>query len=115
MKRDVAFYVERGFDQTSAEYFASGRRKAVSVKPLLNNVLLVTFDNGETKLYDMAPAIRPDTVFAVLADAGTFNRAYIDENNDIAWDIDPRVDRSIVWNNKVDISTDTCYLEGSAA
>ena len=63
----------------------------------------------------MAPVIRPGTVFAFLADEGAFERVYIDENNDIAWDIDPEVDSTAVWSNKVDISADTCYLEGRAA
>ena len=115
MQHDVTFYTKRGFDYKTAEYFASGRRKATAVKPLPDKSLLVTFDNGEMRFYDMTPLISPGTVFAFLADEGTFERAYIDENHDIAWDIDPQVDSAVVWNNKVDISADTCYLEGKVA
>ena len=115
MQHDVTFYIKRGFNQKAAEYFASGRRRATSVKPLPDKSLLVTFDNGEARFYDMAPVIWPGTVFAFLEDKAAFERAYIDENNDIAWDIDPEVDSTVVWSNKVDISADTCYLEGKAA
>ena len=115
MQHDVTFYLKHGFDQKAAEYFVSGRRRATSVRPLPDKSLLVTFDNGEARLYDMTPVIQPGTVFAFLADETAFERVYIDENNDIAWDIDPEVDSAVVWNNKVDISADTCYLEGRAA
>ena len=110
MQHDVTFYTKRGFDYKTAEYFASGRRKATAVKPLPDKSLLVTFYNGEMRFYDMTPLICPGTAFAFLADEGAFERAYIDENHDIAWDIDPQVDSAVVWNNKVDISADTCYL-----
>lgn len=115
MQHAVTFYIKRGFDRKATEYFASGRRRTTSVKPMSNKSILVTFDNGEAGFYDMVSMIRPGTVFAFLADEAAFERAYIDENNDIAWDIDPAVDSTVVWSNKVDISADTCYLEGRAA
>ena len=111
----VTFYIKREFDRKVAEYFASGRWRATSGKALLNKSILVTFDNGEARFYDMVFMIRPGTVFAFFADEAAFECAYIDENNDIAWDIDPEVDSTVVWSNKVDISADTCYLEGRAA
>ena len=95
MQHDVTFYTKRGFDYKTAEYFASGRRKATAVKPLPDKSILVTFDNGEMRFYDMTPLICPGTVFAFLADEGAFERAYIDENHDIAWDIDPQVDSAV--------------------
>lgn len=115
VQHDVKFYLKHGFDRKAAEYFASGRRRAASVRPLPDKSLLITFDNGDVRLYDMTPVLRPGTVFAFLADETAFERVYIDENNDIAWDIDPEVDSAVVWSNKVDISADTCYLEGRAA
>ena len=29
----------------------------------------------------------------------------------IAWDIDPNIDSHQVWNNKVDLCPDTCYID----
>ena len=95
MQHDVTFYTKRGFDYKTAEYFTSGRRRATAVKPLPDKSLLVTFDNGEMRFYDMTPLICPGTVFAFLADEGAFERAYIDENHDITWDIDPQVDSAV--------------------
>ena len=115
MQHDVTFYIKHGFNQKTAEYFASGRKRATSVKPLPDKVIIVEFDNGEVRFYDMTPVIQPGTVFAFLEDEAAFERVYIDESNDIAWDIDPEVDSTVVWSNKVDISTGTCYLEGKAA
>ena len=112
MKHDVDFYLERGFDERTARYFASGRRKAVEVSPIPRKSLLVTFDNGEQRVYEVGSIIVPGTVFAFLSDDAAFERVYIDENHDVAWDIDPFVDSKAVWSNKVDISADTCYLDG---
>jgi len=115
MQHVTTFYTKRGFDYKTAEYFASGRRRATAVKPLPDKSPLVTFDNGEMRFYVMTPLIYPDTVFAFLADESAFERVHLDGNHDIAWDIDPQVDSAVVWNNKVDISADTCYLEGKVA
>ena len=81
MQHDVTFYTKRGFDYKTAKYFASGRRRATAVKPLPDKALLVTFDSGEMRFYDMTPLICPGTVFVFLADEGAFERAYIDENH----------------------------------
>ena len=39
-----------------------------------------------------------------------FRRVYIDGQNCISWDIDPNVDSEKVWNNKVDLCPDCCYI-----
>ena len=36
---------------------------------------------------------------------------YLDEEQAVSWDIDPDVDSEIVWNNKVDICPDGCYVD----
>lgn len=115
MQHDMTFYLQRGFDERAARYFAAGRRRAVAVDALPGETLFITFDNGEKRVYDMAPAIREGGVFSFLKDDAAFKRVYIDENHDIAWDRDLNVDSSVVWNNKVDVSADTCYLEGAVA
>ncbi len=40
-----------------------------------------------------------------------FKRVYLDEQNAVSWDIDPNVDSNVVWNNKVDLCPDTCYVD----
>ncbi len=107
----VEEYAARGFDRRTAEYFAGGRKKIVSVAPGENFTLLLDFDNGETRRFHMNPIIEDGTVFAFLSDRSNFERVYLDEDGCVSWDIDPAVDSRAVWSNKVDLSPDTCYLD----
>ena len=109
--KDIEYYLKRGFDRRTAEYFAAGRRTIVSVTPTEDFTVLLTFDNGERRRLDMRPSIKPGTVFAFLADPANFLRVYLDESHCVCWDIDPLLDSRKVWSNKVDISPDTCYLD----
>lgn len=109
--KDTAYYLAKGFDRAMAEYFASGRRRLIAVSPNPDFTLTLTFDNGEIRLYDCKPHIRPNTVFASLSDLSCFNRVYLDEYHCVAWDIDPTVDSQVEWSNKVDLCPDTCYVD----
>lgn len=109
--KDVAYYLARGFDRPMAEYFAAGRRRIVSVSPAADQILILTFDNGEIRAYDCKPHIKPGTVFSPLADPMCFNRVYLDEAGSVAWDIDPTLDSQVHWDNKVDLSPDCCYVD----
>ena len=40
-----------------------------------------------------------------------FRRVYLDESGSVSWDIDPNVDSNVVWNNKVDLCPDGCYID----
>ncbi len=111
MDRDVKFYLSKGFDQESAEYFAGGRKTLTAVKPNEDFTLTLWFDNGEIRLYDAKPLLEPGTVFEPFADYENFRRVYLDDTHCVAWDIDPKVDSDVVWSNKVDISPDSCYLD----
>lgn len=112
MAHDVSYYLSKGFDERTAEYFAAGRRRIVGVRPESGRRLYIAFDNGEAKVFDASPLIEPGTVFAFLSEERNFRRVYLDEFGNVAWDIDPSVDSGEVWANKVDISSDTCYLDG---
>ena len=50
-------------DENVRKYFEAPR-KIVSVKPLANYILLITFDNGEIKKYEMSHELTG--VFKVL-------------------------------------------------
>ena len=71
----------------------------------------IYFDNGEVRLYDVAPILRGDSVFAPFRELEHFRRVYLDESHSVAWDIDPEVDSTVVWNNKVDLCPDSCYVD----
>ena len=111
MGKSVDYYLSRGCDQKMAEYFAAGRRRITGVVPNDNYTLTLTFDNGEKRLYNAAPLLQAGTVFAPFRELENFRRVYLDENNCVSWDIDPTVDSSVVWSNKVDLCPDSCYVD----
>ena len=105
------YYLSKGFDEKTAEYFSNGRKRIVGVVPNDDFTLTISFDNGERRLYDIRPFLRPNTVFEPFIDINNFRRVYIDDTHNIAWDIDPNVDSAVAWNNKVDLCPDTCYID----
>jgi hypothetical protein len=111
LKKTVEYYLEKGLDLNTAKYFASGRKTIVNVTANDDFTLTIEFDNGEKKLYDVKPLLKPGTVFEPFANINNFRRVYLDENHCIAWDIDPDVDSSVVWSNKVDLCPDSCYID----
>ena len=55
--------------------------------------------------------IQPNTVFECLADWQIFNRVYLDSNSVVSWDKDPAINSEENWQNKIDISSDTLYVD----
>lgn len=91
------------------EYFKSGGRKLIAVSANPDYTLLLEYDNGEKRLYDVKPL---NGVFACLKPMDVFQRVYIDDCGCVAWDKNPEVDSNVVWNNKIDLCPDACYLNG---
>ena len=114
MAKTTEDYISMGFDKKTAEYFVSGRRKAVAVEPQGDFTLIITFDNNEKRSFDMKPIIEEGGVFTSISDYNNFERVYIDDTNSIAWDIDPNINSNVVWNNKIDVSSDTCYMDSKS-
>lgn len=111
MGKSVEYYLAKGYDQKMAEYFASGRKRITKVVPRNDFTLVLSFDNGEIRLYDARPLLQAGTVFAPFREWNNFRRVYLDEDHSVCWDIDPNVDSNEVWNNKVDLCPDSCYVE----
>lgn len=111
MKKSIDYYISKGFEPKMAEYFSNGRRTITGVTPNDDFTLTISFDNGEKRLYNVAPLLKVGTVFETFADIENFRRVYIDDEHCIAWDIDPNIDSNVVWNNKVDLCPDTCYVD----
>jgi len=74
--------------------------RVVSVKPKKNYILLITFNNGEVKCFDVKPYLGIG-IFKELRDVSLFNsvRPFLG---------------SIQWENGVDLCPDTLYLESEA-
>ena len=86
-------------------------KKITGVIPNDDFTLTISFDNGEKRIYNAAPLLKPGTVFETLADLNNFRRVYIDDEHCISWDINPNIDSNLVWNNKVDLCPDSCYVD----
>lgn len=111
MGKTVEEYMSQGLDRRTAEYFAEGRRKIVSVDANDDFTLRIMFDNQETRILDCKPFLKVGTVFSPFTEIENFKRVYLDDCRCVAWDIDPNVDSNEVWSNKVDLCPDTCYLD----
>lgn len=111
MPKSLEYYLSKGFDKRMAAYFAAGRRMVVSVIPQANYQLLLTFDNKEQRLFDVKPLLEKGSVFAPLRDINIFNRVYLDDTHAVCWDKNPQIDSTKFWQNKIDISPDTCYVD----
>lgn len=113
MAHDVEFYIRRGFDRPMAEYMASGRKRAVSAMLLEGLSIAVAFDDGRRVAYDLSGIAELGTVLGCLRDPEVLARVFVDENGSVAWDIDPEVDSSEVWSNRIDLSADEIYVYGT--
>lgn len=103
-------FMKKGMDEKVAEYFTEGRRKILRVEAFPDYQLKLFFDNGEIKFFDVLPLIEKGNVFNVLKSVDRFNDVYLNDGA-VSWDIDPTIDSDVVWNNRIDLSPDTCYLE----
>jgi hypothetical protein len=71
------------------------RPKAIKVKPIDDYRLIVTFDNGEIKIYDAKPLIKGNW-YGELKDYKIFNTVHI-------------AGLSVEWENGQDICPDDLY------
>ena len=90
------------------EYFENPR-KIKNVQPLENYILLIVFDNGEVRKYEMVNELTG--VFSILKDKSKFNEVFINDVGNIAWNIDNNIDSSVHWDNQIDLCKDMLYLE----
>ncbi|MCR4940587.1 MAG: DUF2442 domain-containing protein [Treponemataceae bacterium] len=111
MPNTVDFYLSKAFDSKVAIYFASGRKKITSVKANKDYTLLLTFDNSEKRLFDMKPYLKKGTVFEQFLNFDDFKHVYLDDSNCVSWDKDSKINSEVEWNNKVNLSSDVCYVD----
>ena len=109
------WYLENGFNSAAADYFSAGGRTVSSVSAGEDYTLVLVFDNGERRLLDCKRFFTPGSVFESIRSPESFRRVFLDENGNVAWDIDPAVDSSVHWDNRIDICKDACYLKSVPA
>lgn len=102
-----------GVAEPAASYFANGTRRILAVTPAPGYALLLDFDNGERRRLDCTPYFTPGSAFEALRDSAAFARVFLDESGNPAWDIDPAIDSSTHWDNRIDLCKDNCYLRST--
>jgi hypothetical protein len=76
--------------------------KIISVKALDDYRLLIGFDNGKEKLYDMKPFIGRHKQFeSLLSTEDLFKQVRVG-----------RAGYGIIWNDELDLSCNTLYIDG---
>ena len=74
--------------------------KVRTVEALDSYVLIVTFDNDQTKRYDMSPLLERD-MFAPLKNFALFKTAMVEQGG-----------YAVVWNEGIDISEHELWTHG---
>ena len=72
--KKVQSYLDKGLDRRTAEYFASGRKRIISVVANDDFSLNLKFDNGEVRVLDCKPMLEIGTVFAPFRELTNFKR-----------------------------------------
>lgn len=76
--------------------------KVKEVEPLQNYVLLVTFENGVKKYYDLNPLLKKWKVFCDLINiSGLYNNVKVDAGG-----------YGISWNDNIDLSSNELWENG---
>jgi hypothetical protein len=73
-----------------------------AVKPLTDKKLLVTFDNGVTKVYDCKPLLDSE-VFASLWDEAVFRRVRADDHG-----------YAVIWTDEIDLAESELCINGAS-
>ena len=114
MKRTVDYYLAIGCDRLAAEYYAGGRKRLTGAKANPDFTLTLTYEEREERIYDCKPLLDKGGVFVHLRKYENFARVFI-EYGAVCWDIDPNVDSNEVWNNRIDLCPDSCYIDSIPA
>lgn len=89
------------------KYYEDGRRKLLKIIANDDYTLDLYYDDSIRK-YDMSNELYG--AFEILKNINKFKEVFIDEDGNIAWEKDSKIDSNIVWNNKIDICSDSAYL-----
>ncbi len=77
--------------------------KIRSVKTRPGKILLVTFENGDKKMYDCTPLLRTDA-FRPLQDDAIFRCAHADSHG-----------YGVIWNDAIDLAESEIWINGQDA
>lgn len=78
-------------------------KRAVNVKPLLNYLLLIRFDNGEERVFNCFPLLEND-LYKKIEDQQFFQTVHIDDMGLVCWDDSMDINPYELYNNSESIS-----------
>ena len=84
MQNTVDHYLSKGFNRPMAEYFARGRKRLAAVAPQEDFTLLLTYEDGEQRVYDMKTKKEKGGVFEPFREYAAFQRVYLDDTCSVA-------------------------------
>lgn len=87
----------------------------VNIKQCYNGSTAFLYINSENINVLRYKIIKKSTVFEHIMNLEDFKRVYLDDCKCVSWDIDPNVDSNIVWDNKIDWCSDSCYIYSEPA
>lgn len=77
MANTLEYYLSKGFDIKTAEYFVTGKMRIICVEPYNDFTLTISFYNGENRIYNMRLFIKKGMVFEPFIKFENFRRIYI--------------------------------------
>lgn len=92
------------------EYFKCGKKKLLKIVPNMDYTLTLYYTDSK-RVYDMSTQLYG--VFECLKDIEKFYGVFIDDEGNIAWDRDSTIDSNIHWNNRIDICSDSAYINST--
>lgn len=82
----------------------------IKVETEPNCTLIVTFSNNEVIKYSLENILK--NKLEVLKNENLFRKVFIDEFGNVAWNIDDSINSNFNWDNRIDISKETIYING---
>ena len=98
MKKDLTYYLSHGYPPEVAEYFVLGAREITNVVANDDYTIIITYNNGVKKLYDIKPFMKIKW-FKRLENLTEFKKVQFDNDH-------------IFWDDMTDLCGDTCYIYG---
>ena len=83
----------------------------INIETLPDYTILVTYSNEEVINYSLGTLLM--NKLSMLKDEKIFKSVFIDEFGNVAWNIDDTIDSNINWDNRIDISKENIYIEGT--
>ena len=77
--------------------------RAVSVKPMRNFLIIITFENGDKRLFNCS-ILSQFKLYDGIFDEEMFKRVHVDDMGLVCWDESTDIEPIFLWENSEDLS-----------